>query len=40
MVVIHDAQHGPYAEVIDNYAVNYSIFPTDPDTAVILATNT
>lgn len=36
-VVIHDAE--VYADVIDDLATDYRIFPTAPDTAVIEATN-
>ena len=34
-VVIHDAEVLDYATAIDELAINYSIFPTDPDTAVV-----
>jgi predicted O-methyltransferase YrrM len=34
-VVIHDANNLHYAEVIGRLSDDYSIFPTDPDTAVV-----
>lgn len=38
-VVVHDAEIRAYAQVIDDLATHYTIFPTAPDTAVIEATN-
>lgn len=38
-VVIHDAEVPAYAQVIDELATHYAIFPTAPDTAVIEATD-
>lgn len=39
VVVIHDAEVPEYADEIDRLSTNYSVFPTAPDTAVVVATN-
>ena len=36
-VIIHDAEVPEYATIIKELAINYSIFPTAPDTAVVWA---
>ena len=33
--VIHDADVPEYLQAIEELAINYSIFPTDPETAVV-----
>lgn len=39
IVVIHDCEVPEYAALIDEYSTNYTVFPSDPDTAVLSATN-
>lgn len=34
-VMIHDAEVPEYATAIEEFAINYSVFPTNPDTAVV-----
>jgi len=35
IVVVHDAEFPEYATAIEEYAINFSVFPTAPDTCVI-----
>ena len=35
IVVVHDAEVPEYATAIEEYAINFSVFPTAPDTCVI-----
>lgn len=35
IVVVHDAEFPAYATAIEEYAINFSVFPTAPDTCVI-----
>jgi predicted O-methyltransferase YrrM len=35
LVVIHDAEVAEYADAIEEFATNYSVFPTAPDTCVV-----